>query len=123
MRGARILVVDDEANAVNLVGAILRREGYDVTSATDGDAGLRRFQEYAPDLVLLDVTLPKLSGFDVLARIRESSAVPIVMLSALHEERDKARCRRLGADDYLVKPFGIDELVGRVRAALAPASS
>ena len=123
MSGARILIVDDEPIAVQLVCAVLGREGYDVTSATDGDAGLRRFWECAPDLVLLDVSLPQLDGFEVCARLRESSAVPIIMLSAMADERDKARCLSLGADDYLVKPFGIDELVARVKAALAPRSS
>ncbi len=123
MRGARILVVDDEPTAVNLIGAILRREGCEVTSAPDGDAGLRRFREYAPDLVLLDVVLPKLDGFELCARLRESSDVPVIMLSALPNERDRARCLRLGANDYLAKPFEINELVARVRAALPPASS
>lgn len=86
MTGARILVVDDEPIAVRLIEAILRREGCEVASAPDGEAGLRRFQEYAPDLVLLDAVLPKLSGFEVCARLRESSAVPIIMLSALPNE-------------------------------------
>ena len=123
MRGARILIVDGEPIGVKLVGAILRREGYEVTSAPDGDAGLRRFQEYAPDLVLLDVVLPKLDGFEVCARLRESSEVPIIMLSALPDEQDRARCHRLGANDYLAKPFDIHELVARVRAALPPECS
>ena len=120
MTEARILVIDDEPNAVRLIEAILRREGCEVTSAPDGDAGLRRFQEYAPDLVLLDAVLPKLSGFEVCARLRESSAVPIIMLSALPNEQDRARCLSLGANDYLGKPFDIGELAARVRAALPP---
>ncbi len=120
MTGARILVVDDEPIAVRLIEAILRREGCEVASAPDGEAGLRRFQEYAPDLVLLDAVLPKLSGFEVCARLRESSAVPIIMLSALPNEQDRARCLSLGANDYLGKPFDIDELAARVRAALPP---
>ncbi len=120
MTGARILVVDDEPTAVRLIEAILRREGCEVTSAPDGAAGLWRFQEYAPDLVLLDAVLPKLSGFEVCARLRESSAVPIIMLSALPNEQDRARCLSLGANDYLGKPFDIDELAARVRAALPP---
>ena len=123
MTGARILVVDDEPTAVRLIEAILQRQGYEITSAPDGDAGLRRFREYAPDLVLLDAVLPRLSGFEVCARLRESSAVPIIMLSALPSERERARCLRLGANDYLGKPFEIDELVARVRAALPPPSS
>ncbi len=105
---------------MNLIGAILRREGCEVTSAPDGDAGLRRFREYAPDLVLLDPVLPKLDGLELCARIRESSDVPIIMLSALPDERDRARCLHLGANDYLAKPFEINELVARVRAALPP---
>lgn len=123
MTGARILIVDDEAIAVKLVGAILRRQGFEVTSAADGDAGLRSFREDAPDLVLLDLVLPKLSGFEVCARLRESSDVPIIILSALPTEQDRARCLRLGATDYLGKPFAIDELVARVEAALRPESS
>ncbi len=117
-RETRILVVDDEHTIVKWVGAILRSEGYEVTSAQDGAAGLRSFEEFPPDLVLLDVIVPNVDGFEVLARIRESSAVPVVMLSARSDERDKVRCLRLGADDYLVKPFGMDELVARVEAAL-----
>ncbi len=88
-----------------------------------GAAGLRSFEEFPPDLVLLDVIVPNVDGFEVLARIRESSAVPIIMLSARSAERDKVRCLRLGADDYLVKPFGIDELVARVEAALRRSGS
>lgn len=123
MTGARILIVDDEPIAVKLVGAILRRQGYEVTSAPDGDAGLRRFREYAPDLVLLDVVLPKLAGFEVCAQLRASSEVPIIMLSAVPDDWEKARCLQLGANDYLGKPFDIDELVARVQAALPPGSS
>ena len=99
MRGARILVVDDEPTIVKWVGAILRSEGYHVTSAEDGEAGLRCFEEYPPDLVLLDVMMPHVDGFEVCARLRESSTVPIIMLSARSDERDKVRCLRLGADD------------------------
>ena len=123
MAGARILIVDDEPMSVKLVGAILRRQGYEVTSAPDGDAGLRHFREHAPDLVLLDVVLPKLGGLDVCAQLRASSEVPIIMLSAVPDDGEEARCLRLGATDYLGKPFDIDELVARVRAALPPASS
>ena len=123
MSGARIFVVDDASTAVDLISAILRREGYEVSSAPDGEAGVRRFGAYAPDLVLLDVVLPKLSGFEVCARLRESSDVPIIMLSALPNEPERARCLRLGATDYLAKPFDIGELVARVRAALPSESS
>ena len=118
VKEARILIVDDEPTIVKWVGAILRSEGYEVVSAPDARVGLRRFEEYAPNLVLLDVMLPNVDGYEVLAQLRESSTVPIIMLSARSDERDKVRCLRLGADDYLVKPFGIDELVARVEAAL-----
>ncbi len=118
MARARILVVDDESTIVRWVGAILRSEGYEITSAEDGEVGLRSFEEQPSDLVLLDVMLPHVDGFEVCARIRETSTVPIIMLSGRSDERDKVRCLRLGADDYLVKPFGIDELVARVEAAL-----
>ena len=123
MRGARLLVVDDDPMAVRLISAVLGREGCEVASAPDGDAGWRRFREYAPDLVMLDIVLPKLDGFELCARLREVSDVPIIMLSGLPDERDRARCLRLGANDYLGKPFDIDELVRRVRAALPPESS
>ena len=123
MKEARILIVDDESTIVVWVGAILRSEGYEVTTAPDGAAGLRSFAERPSDLVLLDVMLPNVDGFEVCARLRESSAVPIIMLSARSDERDKVRCLRLGADDYLVKPFGIDELVARVEAALRRSGS
>ena len=118
MPRARILVVDDESTIVRWVGAILESEGYEVASAEDGAAGLQSFEEQSPDLVLLDIMLPNIDGFEVCAQIRETSAVPIIMLSAKSDERDKVRCLRLGADDYLVKPFGIDELIARVEAAL-----
>ena len=107
---------------MKLVSAILGRAGYDVVSATDGDDALRRFQEYAPDLVLLDVVLPKLAGFEVCAQLRASSEVPIIMLSAVPDDLEKAKCLQLGANDYLGKPFGIDELVARVETALQPGS-
>ena len=81
------------------------------------------FREYAPDLVLLDVVLPKLAGFEVCARLRASSEVPIIMPSALPDDREQARCLQLGANDYLGKPFDIEELVARVQAALPPGSS
>ena len=118
MTVARILVVDDEPTIVKWVGAILRSAGYEVLSAQDGEAGLQVFEGHRPDLVLLDILLPGVDGYEVCTRIRASSAVPIIMLSARSDERDKVRCLRLGADDYLVKPFGIDELVARVEAVL-----
>ena len=123
MADVRILVIDDEPSIVKWVGAILRSEGYVVDTAEDGESALRRFDETPPDLVLLDIMLPTMDGFAVGVKIRERSTVPIIILSARSDERDKVRGLRLGADDYLVKPFGIDELIARVEAALRRADS
>ena len=118
MSVGRILVIDDQESIVKWVGAILRDEGYEVTEALDGEEGLRRVEDSSPGLIILDIMLPKIDGFELCARVRESSQVPIIMLSAKFDERDRVKGLRLGADDYLVKPFGIDELIARVEAVL-----
>lgn len=118
MSEGRILVIDDEPSILKWVGAILRDEGYDVTEALDGKDGLQRAEDRLPDLILLDIVMPRIDGFEVCASLRSWSQVPIIMLSAKWDEQDKVRCLRLGADDYIVKPFGIDELVARVEAVL-----
>ena len=118
MRKTRILVVDDEPAVLGFVSACLRRHGYEVAMASDGEQALQAMEETPPELVILDIVMPKLDGFEVCRRIREWSQVPIIMLSARAGEQDKVRCLRLGADDYLVKPFGIEELIARVEAVL-----
>lgn len=118
MSEGRILVTDDEPSILKWVGVILRDEGYDVTEALDGKDGLQRAEDRLPDLILLDIVMPRIDGFEVCASLRSWSQVPIIMLSARWDEQDKVRCLRLGADDYIVKPFGIDELVARVEAVL-----
>ncbi len=114
-----ILVVDDEPEILRAVRAGLTAQGYRVQTAADGDEALRSASADAPDLVILDVMLPgRTDGLEVCRRLREWSQVPILMLSALGQERQKVAALDAGADDYLTKPFGMDELTARVRAAL-----
>ncbi len=114
----RILVIDDETNLRHTLGYALRQEGYDVVSAGDGEDGIALFASAAPDLVILDVMLPTMDGFEVCRRIRRTSNVPVLMLTARDTELDKVVGLEIGADDYLVKPFSMRELVARVRAML-----
>jgi len=118
MRKTRVLVVDDEPETLKYVGANLRARDYDVVTAADGTEALKLADEDVFDLVLLDITMPGPDGFQVAQALRQRSAVPIIMLSARGQEKDKVRALDLGADDYLTKPFGIDELLARVRSAL-----
>jgi two-component system, OmpR family, response regulator CpxR len=115
---ARILIVDDDRELTALLSELLAGEGFEVTTSGDGEAGVRAALEGSPDLVVLDVMLPRLNGFDALRRIRERSAVPVVMLTARGEEVDRIVGLELGADDYLGKPFSPRELSARVRAVL-----
>jgi two-component system response regulator RegX3 len=115
---ARILLVEDERSLAESIRYNLEREGYAVATALDGEAGLERFRADPPSLVILDLMLPKLSGFDVCRAMRRESEVPIIMLTAKDTEADKVAGLELGADDYLTKPFSIRELVSRVRANL-----
>ena len=121
-RGKTILIVDDEDRLVSLVRLWIERAGYRVLAAYDGKEALRLFHEARPDLVLLDITLPGQSGWEVCQRIRDLSHVPILMLTARGEEADKVRGLGLGADDYITKPFNFPELVARVEAALRRAA-
>lgn len=114
----KILVVDDEPAIRDILKINLMREGYDVIEAEDGEEGLTSAISQNPDLVLLDVMLPKLDGFDVCKKIRQKSEVPIVMLTARDEEIDKILGLELGADDYVTKPFSVRELLARVKANL-----
>ena len=117
-----VLVIDDEDSIQKLLNAALERDGYRIVGARDAAEGLIAFEREQPDVILLDVMLPDLSGREVCRRIRASSAVPIIMLSALDEEVDKVVGLELGADDYITKPFGMRELRSRVRAVLRRAA-
>ena len=117
-QGERILVVDDDPLMVRLVRANLEKAGFRVRSAVDGEAALDAVVEDPPDLVILDLMLPRLDGYEVCRRIRELSLVPVVMLTARGEQVDKLRGFEMGADDYLTKPFAPAELLARVRAVL-----
>jgi DNA-binding response OmpR family regulator len=118
----RILVVEDDLNIANLLRVYLKREGYEAHVANDGREGLRLFGEIEPDLVVLDLMLPGLHGRDVCRAIRTRSAVPIIMLTALDDERDVIEGLDIGADDYITKPFKPAVLLARVRSALRRSS-
>ena len=116
---AKILVVDDEPNIREVVGQYLRREGYAVVSAADGEEALQAYKRERPDLVVLDLMLPKLSGLEVYRRLLGTEGrVPLIMLTARGEEEDRIVGLSMGADDYVVKPFSPRELVARVTAVL-----
>ena len=115
---SRIVVIDDEPNLRHTLSYTLRQEGYEVAAAADGEEGLALVASAKPDLVILDVMLPKIDGFEVCRRIRRSSRVPVLMLTARDTELDKVVGLEIGADDYLVKPFSMRELIARVRAML-----
>jgi two-component system alkaline phosphatase synthesis response regulator PhoP len=115
---ARILVVDDEPKIVQLVRDYLERAGFAVSTARDGNEALMRAHSERPDLIILDLGLPGLDGLEVTRRLRRDSGVPIIMLTARHEETDKVVGLELGADDYVTKPFSPRELEARVRAVL-----
>jgi DNA-binding response OmpR family regulator len=114
----RILVVEDEPQIVDLVRSYLERDGFEVETAGDGEAALAACVRLRPDLVILDLMLPRLDGWEVCKRIRETGGMPIIMLTARDEEADKLLGLGLGADDYITKPFSPREVVARVRAVL-----
>jgi DNA-binding response OmpR family regulator len=118
VRAQRILVVDDEDRIRSLVGSYLREEGYEVNEAATGEDAVARIKRHAPDLVILDVRLPGIDGFEVLRQIRRTSDVYVIMLTARIEETDKLIGLEVGADDYITKPFSPRELVARVKAVL-----
>ena len=113
-----ILAADDDPQLLRLITRNLQLEGYEVIPVSDGQQALAQVEEHLPDLVLLDVMMPKMDGFTVCQRIREFSSVPIVIVTARGQDQDKVRGLDLGADDYLTKPFSVDELLARVRAVL-----
>jgi DNA-binding response OmpR family regulator len=120
--GHRILLVDDEPRIREVVANYLRRDGYVVETAGDGAIARRHLAEFKPDLVVLDLMLPAVSGFDVLTEIRRAGDLPVIVLTARAEESDRVAGLELGADDYVVKPFSPRELVARVRTVLRRAT-
>lgn len=119
---SKILVVDDEANIVELVRTYLRNDGYEVIAAADGRTALDRVRQDAPDLMVLDIMLPGLDGWEVCRQVRQFSRLPIIMLTARGDDIDKIVGLEIGADDYLAKPFNPRELVARVKAVLRRAA-
>ncbi len=117
-RQSRILLVDDELPILRAVTPLLRSRGYEVRSVVTGAGALTEMEADPPDLLIVDLGLPDVDGFEICRRVRERSAVPIIVLSARHSEKDKVQALDLGADDYVTKPFGPDELLARVRACL-----
>lgn len=115
---AKVLVVDDEASIVNIIAYNLKKEGYEVITAENGEDGLELALSENPDLVLLDIMMPKMDGYEVCRKLREKSNVPIIMLTARADEVDKVIGLEMGADDYVTKPFGNRELMARVKAHL-----
>ncbi len=111
-------MIDDAADLRHTLGYALRQEGYDVLTAEDGERGLETFRRVGADLVILDVMLPRLDGYEVCRRLRRDSDVPVLMLTARDTELDKVVGLEIGADDYLAKPFSVRELIARVRAML-----
>src|ERR1700691_1259267 len=118
MKSATILVVDDEPQIRRVMRATLSSHGYTIVEARDGQEALEKFRTERPELVILDMNMPGMDGLDACREIRSSSTVPIIMLTVRSAEKDKVRALDAGADDYIVKPFGIQELLARIRAAL-----
>jgi len=115
---AKVLIVDDETMIVDILAFNLRKEGYQTIEANDGETGLKLALSENPDLVLLDIMMPGMDGLEVCRRLRQSSQVPVIMLTAKAEETDKVLSFELGADDYITKPFGVKEMLARVMANL-----
>src|SRR5215467_291879 len=115
---ARVLVVDDEPQITRVLRTVLTSQGYQVRTAAEGEAAFSNFTEWRPELVITDLYMPHMDGLELCRRIRAVSTVPIIVLSVKGEERTKVEALDSGADDYVTKPFGIDELLARVRAAL-----
>ena len=118
MANEKILVVDDDTNICELLRLYLTKEGYQVTTANDGEEGLEKFNQLKPDMVLLDVMMPRMDGLEVCRRIRKLGNTPVMMLTAKGETFDKVLGLELGADDYVVKPFDSKEVVARIKAVL-----
>ncbi len=117
-QGARILVVDDEAQIIKLLGVTLTNHGFKVNEAATGQEALLQVSSYKPDVIILDLGLPDMDGLEVIQNLRQWTKTPIIILSAREQEQDKIIALDAGADDYLTKPFGMGELLARIRAAL-----
>src|SRR5947207_7677077 len=115
---SRVLVVDDEPQITRVLRTVLSSQGYQVRTAAEGESALSDFTEWRPELVITDLFMPHMDGVELCRRIRAGSQVPIIVLSVKGEERTKVEALDSGADDYVTKPFGMDELLARVRAAL-----
>jgi len=122
MRKPRILIVDDDPGVLKAVRANLQARDCETLFATNGVEALEVVERELPDLIILDIMMPEMDGYEVCRRIREWSQIPIIMLSARHDVEEKARCLNSGADDYVTKPFGLNELVARARAVLRRAN-
>jgi two-component system, OmpR family, KDP operon response regulator KdpE len=120
---SRVLVVDDEPQITRVLRTVLNSQGYQVRTAAEGEAALSNFAEWRPELVITDLYMPHMDGVELCRRIRAVSNVPIIVLSVKGEERSKVEALDSGADDYITKPFGMDELLARVRAALRRSGS
>jgi two-component system KDP operon response regulator KdpE len=114
----KILIVDDEPHIVEVIAMNLEHEGFAVSGASSGCEALEKLARELPDLIVLDVMMPELDGFETLERIREISDLPVIMLSVLEEERDKVKGLELGADEYVIKPYSVRELIARIKALL-----
>ena len=123
MMAKKVLIVEDDSNIAELLNLYLEKEGFEPLVAKDGGKGVEQFRAFQPDLVLLDIMLPVMDGWSVLKKIRESSKVPVIMLTAKGETSDKVSGLDSGADDYITKPFAIEELLARIRAALRKRSA
>jgi DNA-binding response OmpR family regulator len=119
----KVLLVDDDLDLLDLLAYALRRDGFEVVSATDGQQALQRWEAESPDIIVLDGNMPKLDGFEVARRIRHESETPIIMLTARDEEEHVLRGLQVGADDYVTKPFSAKQLIARMRAVLRRAGA
>ena len=118
MTPQRILIIDDEYQITRVLKKSFGAHRYDVRTASDGESGVELFHDFAPDLVITDLSMPEMSGIEVCRAIRKTSGVPIIVLSVKGEEQTKVEALDAGADDYMTKPFGMNELLARVRAVL-----
>ena len=118
LMGTKIMILDDEPEIVGMIKDYLQKEGYETITAFDGDEALRKIELDSPDLIVLDWMLPGLSGLSLCQQLRRTSSIPIIMLTAKSEEADRVQGLEYGADDYMVKPFGLRELVARIRTVL-----
>jgi len=123
MHRPRVLIVDDDLAIIKFLRANLEASDYKTLTAIDGAEALQTIEMELPDLVILDIMMPKVDGFEVCQRLREWSQIPIIMLSARGDEEDKVKCLDIGADDYITKPFGVEELIARVKAVFRRAQA